>query len=78
MPTSKTAVEGSPWTQEARRMKNGVATNLNLDVEAKELLREMAPPKSYGAFVSGLIRAEKARLEERRRLRRKRAAALDT
>jgi hypothetical protein len=34
------------------------------------MLREMASGKSFGAFVSGLIRAEAVRKEERQRLRR--------
>jgi hypothetical protein len=45
-------------------------TTFTLDVEAKHLLREMASGKSFGAFVSGLSRAEAARKEERQRLRR--------
>jgi hypothetical protein len=45
-------------------------TTLQLDVEAKQLLREIAPRRSMGAFVSGLIWAEVARREERERLRR--------
>ena len=49
---------------------NSIPTTFTLDVEAKHMLREMASGKSFGAFVSGLIRAEAARKEERQRLRR--------
>jgi hypothetical protein len=59
----------SPYTAASRLRKNAVVTSLTLDPEAKQLLREMAGPKTLGAFVSGLIRAEQARCEERQRLR---------
>jgi hypothetical protein len=49
---------------------NSIPTTFTLDVEAKHMLREMASGKSFGAFVSGLIRAEAVRKEERQRLRR--------
>jgi hypothetical protein len=52
----------------AGRSKNAVPTTLSLDVEAKRLLRDMTTGGTMGAFVSGLIRAEAARREERQRL----------
>jgi hypothetical protein len=52
------------------RKANAIPTTLTLDVEAKHLLRDLATGKTFGAYVSGLIRAEAARKEERQRLRR--------
>lgn len=74
MSEHQTTAKDSPFTAAGRLKRNAIVTNLALDPEAKQLLIEMAPPKSYGAFVSGLLRAEKARVEERQRLRRQRAA----
>jgi hypothetical protein len=51
------------------RKGNSVPTTVTLDAEAKTLLRELATSKTFGAFLSGLIRAEAARQETRRRLR---------
>ena len=59
-----------PITAPAGRRPMVVPSTLTLDVEAKHLLRQMAGGKSLGAFISGLIRAEAARQEERQRLRR--------
>jgi hypothetical protein len=54
----------------AGRNQNSIPTTLTLDPESKHLLREMASSgKSYGSFVSGLIRAEWSRMQERQRLR---------
>jgi hypothetical protein len=57
----------------------GVAVKaLSLDRDAVRLLAEMAPtPKTYGAFVSGLLRAEYARREERAKRRRVRGQLSD-
>ena len=56
------------------RKSNAIPTTVTLDPEAKYLLRELATGKSYGAFLSGLVRAEaarrEARKEERQRLQR--------
>jgi hypothetical protein len=52
------------------RHANAAPTTISLDADAKALLREMATGGTMGAFVSGLIRAEKARREERARFRR--------
>jgi len=52
------------------RPVNAVPTTLSLDADAKQLLREIATGGTMGAFVSGLIRAEMTRREERARLRR--------
>jgi hypothetical protein len=57
-------------TPAVNRPINAAPTTLSLDLDAKQLLREMATGGTMGAFVSGLIRAEKARREERDRLRR--------
>ena len=56
-------------TSAVTRHANAVPTTLSLDADAKALLREMATGGKMGAFVSGLIRAEMARREERARLR---------
>ena len=47
-----------------------VPTTITLDVEAKELLKTMTSPKTYGAFLSGLIRAEAARKTARQQVLR--------
>ena len=52
------------------RHVNAAPTTLSLDPDAKQLLRAMTTGGTMGAFVSGLIRAEMARREERTRLRR--------
>ena len=55
----------------AGRKQNAIPTTVVLDIDAKHLLREMTTGgKSYGAFISGLLRAEWSRIDERRRLRR--------
>ena len=59
-----------PIQAPAGRKSNAIPTTLTLDPEAKYLLRELATGKSYGAFISGLIRGEAARRDERQRLRR--------
>ena len=57
----------SERTVPARR---GIARNLTLDVDASELLRELAPSrKAQGKFLSALLKAEQARREERARLK---------
>lgn len=53
----------------ALRGPNAKPQTLTLDPDARELLRAMATGKTYGAFISGLIRTEAARREERRRLK---------
>ena len=57
----------SERTVPARR---GVARNLTLDMDASEFLRESAPSrKTQGKFVSALLLAERARREERARMK---------
>jgi hypothetical protein len=59
-----------PIKAPAGRKPNAIPTTVTLDPEAKHLLRELATGKSYGAFISGLIRGEASRRAERQRLRR--------
>ena len=49
--------------------RSGVAVNLTLDKEARELLRKYAPSAgTQGDYLSRLIHAEVARREERERV----------
>jgi hypothetical protein len=59
--------------------RRGVAKNLTLDHYAAALLEDLAPgPRGLGIFLSGLIREEYARREERQRLRAARAEGRPT
>jgi hypothetical protein len=54
--------------------RNGVSKNLTLDLDALDCLRELWPaPKGQGHYISSLLRAERARHEERRKQRERRA-----
>jgi chorismate synthase len=53
----------------AVRSPNAKPQTRTLDPDARELLRAMATGKTLGAFVSGLIRNEAMRREERARLK---------
>jgi hypothetical protein len=56
----------------------GNSHNLTLDADISEMLRQYAPsPKTQGRYVSGLVRADVARKEERQRLRTILLAALE-
>jgi bacterioferritin (cytochrome b1) len=55
--------------QTLSRPSKMVQVNLRIPVEAREILRQEAPtPKSQGEYVSRLLFAERARMEERQRL----------
>jgi hypothetical protein len=57
---------------EERRVvrRRGLACNLTLDVDAHALMKELSPhAKSYGRFLSELVRAEALRREERQKAR---------
>ena len=72
MSTSPSPVRGQerPIKAPAGRHPNAIPTTVVLDMDAKHLLRQMTTgSKSYGAFISGLLRAEWSRIDERRRLR---------
>jgi hypothetical protein len=72
MPTSPSPLHGRkrPIRAPRGRSENAIPTTVVLDRDSKDLLRQMTTGrKSYGAFVAALIRAEWARIEERRRLR---------
>lgn len=55
-------------------VRRGRCTNITLDHDAADLLRQLASDRTHGRFVSQLIFAEAARREERAKLK---AALLD-
>lgn len=57
-------------TEHTVPQRRGTAVNVTLDDDAAALLQELAPSKKHkGSFLSSLLRAERARLLEYRRLR---------
>jgi hypothetical protein len=52
--------------------RKGKAVNLTLEAECVDILRVLCPGgKSYGMFISALIRAEERRRRDERQLRQK-------
>lgn len=71
MPVRISGTQGDPH---AGRSENVRVIALTLDVEAYELLPELAPNrKAYGQYISRLIHEHKARVEERNRLKAEQA-----
>ena len=54
--------------------RNGLCKNFKYDLDALECLRELWPArKGQGHYISSLLRAERARHEERQKQRERRA-----
>jgi hypothetical protein len=56
-------------------VRQGRTVTFQFDYDADEMLREMSTPRSRGAFLAGLVRAEYERQRERRERRLKRQSA---